>query len=291
MIYLLYIQQMEITMEELNNILISCGAANAETIYFSDCVVINEKLIHNIGFKPKAVCIGIIPYYTSYCDKERTVSAYALAYDYHNLIREIGEKSVGMAKSIFPHANFKFFGDHSPINEKDAAAKAGLGIIGENSLLITKEFSSYVFLFELLTDMECGKPANEISYCEKCGRCTKACPGYLAGKGDCLSAITQKKGELSHNEEEMIGNNGSVWGCDICQEVCPYTKAAIQQGTIYASLPWFTNNIISIPTNDTVENSDDFKKRAYSWRGKATILRNIQILNSKTEKSAEEEND
>lgn len=266
-------------MERLISVLRKSGSADAAVIKFSDCEIINERLATGLGFNPRSVIICTLPYYTHFCDEERSVSAYALAYDYHRLISEIGTSAVAEAKMLFPEANFRIFGDHSPINEKNAAAKAGLGIIGAHSMLITPKHSSFVFLFELFTDLECDAIAGEIQYCENCGKCIEACPGFLSEQGECLSAVTQKKGKLSHEEKLLIRKYKFAWGCDICQMVCPHTIRAIKSGEIYTESKWFNNKVISNPNELSVNDEDDFKLRAYSWRGKNTILRNINILN------------
>ena len=266
-------------MKRIVEILKKCGAGDAACIKFSDCDIINERLVERLQFTPRSVFIATVPYYSEYCDQPKTVSSYALSHDYHILLKHIAETAIGEAKTIFPNATFKFFGDHSPINEKLAAAKAGLGIIGSHSLLITKQHSSFVFLFELISDLDCEIVSHNIEYCKKCNKCISACPGFLQGKCDCLSAITQKKGALTEEETAMIAQYGYAWGCDICQNVCPYTQEAIKNGTIYTNADWFNNNICSSPNVDSVSDSNDFEKRAYSWRGKDTILRNINIIN------------
>ncbi len=266
-------------MHELERILIGAGAAKAGLIPYSCCRVINSRLVSRLGFEPKSVCIGIIPYYTHHCDTPKTVSAYALAHDYHKYIAEIGNKAIEACREAFPANNFAFFGDHSPIAEKEAAAKAGLGIIGRHSLLITPEYSSYVFLAEIITDIECARLPAETQFCKDCGACISACPGFLSGICECLSAITQKKGELTDEEAEMLSAYNYAWGCDICQEVCPHTIAAKTSGSIYTDTEWFNGNIVANPDPETVNDEKDFINRAYSWRGKSVILRNIEILN------------
>ncbi len=268
-------------MEKIENILINCGAAQASALPYKDCTVINARLLQRLSFEPKSVYICIIPYYTHYCDEPKTVSAYALARDYHLYLNAIGSKALEMCKNEFPDSNFAFYGDHSPIDEKQAAAKAGLGIIGRNGLLITQRYSSYVFICELFSDNECINKAQEINYCENCGACFSACPASLASADACASAITQKKGDLTEYEIEIIRETGCVWGCDICQEICPHTVKAKKNGTIYTNTEWFNTNIISNPSISSVEDAEDFKMRAYSWRGAPAILRNIKILSEK----------
>lgn len=266
-------------MNKLIDIMIECGAATAAPIKYESCEIINQNLASKLQFTPKSVCIGTLPYYTKFCDNDRSVSSYALAYDYHLYIQEIGKQIISKVKETYPENNFICFGDHSPINEKLAAAKAGLGIIGEHSLLITPDFSSFVFLFEIISDIECDQSGREIKHCERCGRCKAACPANIDDKTSCLSAITQKKGVLSESESELIRSSSSAWGCDICQQVCPHTISAKSRETIYTKSLWFNRNILNHPTAETINDASDFESRAYSWRGKETILRNLNIIN------------
>lgn len=262
----------------LSKYLVQAGAADAALIPISSCDITKPHLLQKLDFTPKSVCVGIIPYYTHLCDRERSVSAYAVARDYHILVDKIGSNAIEICKSRFPKNNFAYFGDHSPIDERMASAKAGLGIIGRNGLLITPLYSSYVFIMEIFSDIECDNMPKDVAYCEDCGACVAACPGTLSGKGECLSSITQKKGELTELEINLIKKYGCAWGCDICQEVCPHTKKAKSSGTIYTNNEWFTQNVVLTPSEESLENDEDFKSRAYSWRGKPTILRNIKII-------------
>lgn len=101
--------------------------------------------------------------------------------------------------------------------------------------------------------------------------------------GVCLSSLTQKKGELSEDEEELIAKYSSAWGCDICQEACPHTRRAIENGTIYTGIGFFKSELMPMLTTDMIDlmSEDDFKKRAYSWRGKGTVRRNLWILENR----------
>ncbi len=265
-------------MKKLIDIMIGCGAGDAAAIRYDSCEIINQKLADKLQFTPRSVSIGTIPYYTHFCDNEKIVSAYALAYDYHSYIKELGEKIITQAKEIYPENNFICFGDHSPINEKIAAAKAGLGIIGDHSLLITPKHSSFVFLFEIISDLECSQDVQEIKHCESCGKCKAACPADISDKATCLSAITQKKGNLSENETALLKSAMCAWGCDICQQVCPHTTDAKARGTIYTDSCWFNSNVLEYPSAESIEDESDFKSRAYSWRGKVTISRNLNII-------------
>ena len=266
-------------MERIKNIIIENGASEVGILRFQDCEIINSRVLSKLDFEPKTVFIGLVPYYTHFCDQDRNISAYALAHDYHLHLKQICEKSISSIQSIYPYAKFAGYVDHSPINEKIAAAKAGLGIIGKHSLLITPKYSSFVFIFELLSDLVFDVKLHNVEGCEGCNKCISACPVGAFSPTQCLSAITQKKGELSTKEKSLIANSGYAWGCDICQLVCPHTVKAINAHTIYTDSQWFNSNVITTPTINTIEDTNDFQLRAYSWRGSQTLLRNIAILN------------
>ena len=123
-------------------------------------------------------------------------------------------------------------------------------------------------------------PATEhpVRSCEGCGACMAACPAKELGT--CLSALTQKKGILTDEECRSILRYGSVWGCDICQEVCPHTKRAIDKGTIYSPIPFFSEDAITRLTSEQLAAMDEqrFSERAYAWRGRNTIERNLRLF-------------
>ena len=99
----------------------------------------------------------------------------------------------------------------------------------------------------------------------------------------CLSSVTQKKGNLNEEEIELIKKYSCAWGCDICQNACPYTKNAIKNGTIYTNIDFFKNERTPYLNSTTIDEMSDeqFSMRAYSWRGKNTIKRNLLILEEK----------
>lgn len=248
----------------------------------SSCALLRPDKLERCGFKTtdrlSAIMIAA-PYYSEF--KEKNISAYAIAKDYHFYFKELFGLILPILREKYPSYTFAAFADNSPIDERKAAAAAGLGIIGDNGMLITKKYSSYVFLGEIITDAPLPEAtAHQIEECEGCGACLRACPTGM--NGSCLSAITQKKGELSDGEKRLIISCGSVWGCDLCQEVCPHTKRAIESGEIFTNIDYFKKDLIPILTTEELDGMSDveFSERAYAWRGRKTIHRNLSLMES-----------
>ena len=246
----------------------------------SDCNVTRPYLLERVNISSGTVFMMAIPYRTPACDDpKRSISAYAVSRDYHLFFAKLFDELLPYLAEKFPNNRFAAFADHSPISELHAAARAGLGVIGKNGLLLTPKYGSYVFLGEVITDFEIPCRAHEVNFCEDCGACKNACPTAVAEKNLCLSALSQKKGKLTEEEERILLSSNTVWGCDRCQECCPYNHRAMAAGTIYSPIPFFYEKPISSPTTEEIKNMSDkdFSERAYSWRGRETILRNLRI--------------
>lgn len=259
-------------------IMMNCGIAAARTVPFSSCRVINPRKASSLGFNPLSVCVGIIPYYSHACDAVSSVSKYAIPRDYHIFAAAAADRITEEFGKQYPGSRVRVFCDNSPIDEKGAASAAGLGVIGRNGLLITEMYSSFVFIIEAISDIPTGNKAFAPLSCENCGRCAKACPTGMKSADTCLSFVSQKKGTLSAEEERLLISSGCVWGCDICQDVCPYTIRAKKAGTIYTNLPWFEEKTINNPSEEHIYSEETFRERAYSWRGKGPVLRNIALM-------------
>ena len=236
------------------------------------------ELITREAFVPKSVIVYLLPYYTG---ETVNISRYAASLDYHIAIREINMALSSFLSENYPATRSKGYGDHSPIDERDAAIKAGLGIVGKNGLLINEKYGSYVFIGDMISDI----PSKELSgteplpyrYCSGCGACQRACPtGVLRGESEeCLSAITQKKGELTDSEISLMRECNTAWGCDFCQSSCPHNKNPKK-----TPIEFFYRERIEHLTREILDSMDKatFEKRAFAWRKRKTVERNLEIL-------------
>ncbi len=240
------------------------------------CRAVREDIMKRESFMPKSVIVFLLPYYS---EETVNISRYAASRDYHAYIREVTDRLAAFIKEGFKDSHSKGYGDHSPIDERHAALISGLGILGENRLLINEKYGSYVFIAELITDIEPellgAKAPFDLKYCDRCGACLDACPTKRGESGICLSALTQKKGELTEAEAQYIKIGGMAWGCDACQTVCPYNKDPIP-----SPIPYFHRDIITELTEETLASMPDpeFSSRAFAWRGKKLLERNLKIL-------------
>jgi len=156
------------------------------------------------------------------------ISNYAWGDDYHDLIKSRLYNLLSEIKSKYPKINGIACVDTSPIMEKDWAQKAGLGWIGKHTNLITRDYGSWIFLGELILDIELkyDKPFND-DLCGTCTACLDACPTnafpepYVLDSNKCISYLTiEHRDDLPIELENKL--SGWIYGCDICQEVCPW---------------------------------------------------------------------
>lgn len=267
--------------KEISEYFNSVGIEYFATLSYGDCVETNKRIMDREDFEPKSIIIYLLPYYSG---ETVNLSRYAASLDYHLAIKEINSGLSELLLKHFPTSHLRGYGDHSPINERHAALIGGLGISGDNGLIINEKYGSYVFVGDVVTDIlpdELGARAPlEIKRCEGCGICKASCPtGILRGEGDdCLSAITQRKGCLTDEEESLMREYNILWGCDECQRYCPHNLNPVK-----TPVAFFYKDRIPCLTKELLDSmsDEDFDKRAFAWRKRKTIERNLEILAKK----------
>ena len=160
------------------------------------------------------------------------VAKYAYGTDYHKVIeKKLKRLATFIQETAGPRTRVKTYVDTGPILEKAFAKEAGLGFFGKNTNIITKEFGSFVFLASLITNLELEADAPHTGSCGSCRICIDACPtGALLGNYQidarrCIAYLTiESKEEIPEELKEGVGE--WVFGCDICQDVCPYNYRA-----------------------------------------------------------------
>lgn len=177
----------------------------------------------------------ILNYYPERLQKQKNVpeiSKYAYGKDYHLVMKDRLEKLLANIKDRIPDLAGRIFVGTAPVLEKAWARKSGLGWIGRNSLLITKQFGSYVFIGELIVNIDLDYDEPAAGSCGSCKKCIDACPTKALSEPyqvDCTKCISYYTIEYRGRLPEKLRSSFNKWvyGCDICQDVCPWNKNAV----------------------------------------------------------------
>ncbi|HHW09223.1 MAG TPA: tRNA epoxyqueuosine(34) reductase QueG [Firmicutes bacterium] len=213
------------------------------------------------------------------------IARYAINRDYHAVWREkLHRLTLFIKAQLRQPVNTKFWVDSGPPPEKALAQKAGLGYVGKNTLLYTALFGSFVHLGELYTsvDLEPDPPCRR-EECGACRRCLSACPSgalsapYFIRAELCLSYLTQMRGPIPREKRRLLGNH--LWGCDVCQEVCPRNQSLSAAPAVPLSDPLLPR---FLPAADILRLSEEeyiarFGSTAIGWRPVAVLQRNAAI--------------
>jgi len=182
----------------------------------------------------KSVVSLLYTYYTPEKQKDETapkISKYAYGKDYHFVIKDKLKSLMQFINENIGDINGRVFVDSAPVMERAWAERSGLGWIGKNSLLITRQQGSFFFLAELISDLDLVADSPIKDYCGTCTRCIDACPtdaiveNKVVDGSRCISYFTIELKESLPTE--MAGKfDNWMFGCDICQDVCPWNRFA-----------------------------------------------------------------
>jgi epoxyqueuosine reductase len=212
------------------------------------------------------------------------VSNYAWAHDYHGVLRTLLARIASALDDVAGAPVTRVACDTAPLAERAFAERSGLGWAGKHTNLIAPQLGSYVFLGEVVTTLALEPDEPLAKTCGNCTRCVDVCPtgallgDYTIDATRCISDLTQRSGPIPLEMRVLIGD--WVWGCDLCQDVCPPT----QRGATNAA-PAFAAQSVEAAFPDLQAllalRSGDFKRRyargAMGWRGAVVLRRNAAV--------------
>lgn len=175
-------------------------------------------------------------------DDDLKLSKYAYGTDYHYVLKEkLGALLAAMQEEV-GEVNARIFVDSAPVMDKVWAARSGLGWIGKHSNLLNREMGSFFFIGEIICDLDLAQDSATGDYCGTCTKCIDACPTdaitdpFVVDGSKCISYYTIELKEAI--PEEVRGKfNNWIFGCDICQDVCPWNRFARPHRTAQFDMP------------------------------------------------------
>ena len=213
------------------------------------------------------------------------ISKYAYGLDYHEVIKDKLKEFLNTLKEQIGDVNGRAFVDSAPVLDKAWDKKSGLGWIGKNANLINKQQGSFFFIAELIIDLELDYDGPIADYCGTCTRCIDACPTqaivepFVVDGSKCISYFTI---ELKDAIPEDFKNKFDNWafGCDVCQDVCPWNRFSIPHQE-----PQFINNtgLLNYSTEEWHEMTEEvfgkvFKNSAVKRTKYKGLKRNLQFI-------------
>ncbi len=265
-----------------NNRLFSLPIPSAAVAFWNGLVRKNADS-RRVPTGTKTLLVAIFPYFCAE-GLNGNAALFATQQDYHRVIAEMMLPELTRLESEHFGHYFRLFVDDSPFHEVSAAIEAGLGKKGRNNLLQNEELGSFVYIALVATDAPSELfdiKRHAPSECVGCCACAVACPGGAIGDTPeqfdrtlCASYISQQKGSLAPEKAEILKKSKSIYGCDICQKVCP-ANADLPRG-----LGCFCDDIITDYTSLSL--TKQLKGRTPQWRGEAVLRRNINLLQPQT---------
>jgi epoxyqueuosine reductase len=243
------------------------------------------------------------------------VAGYVLGFegtDYHHVLKDRLETIGKLIQEVDPEVTFKISLDIQPVLERDLAYRAGLGFFGKNSMFINKNEGSFNLIGSLLLSKDYKIKTREVEtdHCGKCTRCADACPTLAIDlntrtiiSDKCISTYTI---ELFKDSAEapkgMENSNGEIFGCDICQDVCPWNKRLLRVGKITKSnktksshFQLIMDYFLKRPSKEIIEELEGISNRKFQRlffgtplqrTGRNGLLKNLRFFSDKIKKSS-----
>ncbi len=230
----------------------------------------------------------------SYPHLDGVISKYARGEDYHHILKDIlhdlakqihGTDVEGMSRKQRTSV-YRVFVDSAPVSEKQWAVAAGIGWQGKHSNIISREYGSWGFLGEIVTTFECDQYSVPIpDYCGSCTACIDACPTdaivepYVVDGSKCISYATiELDASITIPENVRAGLGEWIFGCDICQEVCPWNRfEKPSEMKVFSPIPILHNNLPDFSAMEQETFDGNFKSTPLERPGLKGLQRNQSV--------------
>ncbi len=196
------------------------------------------------------ICVAL-NYYTSHQHSQDPqygkISRYGWGRDYHKIMQKKLKSLSNWLQSQGEEVSTRYYVDTGPIQDKVWAQRAGIGWIAKNSNLITREYGSWIFLGEILTNLELNSDKPYTQHCGTCTRCIDACPTkaitkpFVVDANRCIAYHTIENRAEDLPQEITVNLNNWIAGCDICQDVCPWNERFAKETDIQDFQPYSGN--------------------------------------------------
>jgi len=208
------------------------------------------------------------------------IAAYALGRDYHDVLRKRLKRLAGALRELVPGIEHRIYVDAGPVLERDWAQRSGVGWFGKNTNILNKAHGSWFFLAEVLTTLEL-EPTDAVSdHCGTCVTCLDRCPtaalrpGYELDARLCISYWTiEHRGPIPYELRPQLGN--WIFGCDICQEVCPWNEKMRPGATTVGALLPYLPDLLRL---DEVGFRERFRGSAVRRTKREGLARNVAVV-------------
>jgi epoxyqueuosine reductase len=276
--------------EELRHFASWVGRGYAgEMGYLTDQVERRSALTSAFPWARSVLCVGLQydtpePYSTGAPADRGWISRYAWGDDYHEVMGAMLARVAERLRAVAGEFVSRAYVDTGPIVERAYAAAAGVGAWGKNTCLLHPEHGSWFFLGELVTDLDLPSDLPRTDMCGSCTACLDACPtgalpaAYVLDATRCISYLTiELKGAIPEEQREGIGRH--VFGCDICQDVCPWNHRRRRQGgAAFAARP----GLVAPPLEDLAGLGPEpfaarFKRSPVKRARRRGLLRNVAV--------------
>jgi epoxyqueuosine reductase len=212
------------------------------------------------------------------------ISRYSWGDDYHSTVMDRLERLLEFLRRCEPSADGRCYVDTGPVMEKIWGAQTAIGWMGKHTNLIARSHGSWFFLGIILLNLELEYDRKEKDFCGKCTRCIGVCPTgaivapYLLDSRLCISYLTiELRGSIPRHLRPLIGNR--IYGCDDCQEVCPWNRFAVKtsEREFYPREENFMPELLSLVSMSPAQFSDRFKKSSVRRVKRDGFIRNVVV--------------